>query len=162
MTTYAPLALDVIDIPGCDDDSTWVYYAETVGWTDGQNLVNVWETGAPDPVWNEEHELPSVAFGPNQSYDILELELQDEARFADYSPNVNTLFECGVHDVGADNTYAMRVYDLDGNYADCAIFSTEGDPGVDQVFSDPQAGVGDPVTRPEEINAADCAEWTIP
>jgi len=158
-STYTgPTLIDMVSYPGCADDTTWVYGAETVGWTDGNNIVNAWETGNAMG-WNEEHSLPSVEFGANNTWDRLEQSVTDEAAVADYAPDTNTVFACGTHDVDPVMTYAIRVYDFDGNYADCAIFATDT-AGIDAVY-DGSAPNLNPVTAMTEVDAANCTEWNV-
>ncbi len=86
-----PTVIDSIQDPGCAANQIdWEYRAYTIEWTNGLNIVNAWETGAPRPhQWNEEHTLPSVNYGPG--WDELERILTAGAQFDDYMPDVNTL-----------------------------------------------------------------------
>jgi hypothetical protein len=71
------------------------------------------------------------------------------------------VFSCGIHDVEDKMNFAFRVYDLDGNYADCAIYSSDViGGGVDDVY-DGVAPDWTPVTRPSEISAANCITWNV-
>ena len=155
-----PTALDEIVSPGCDDaGDLWIYEAATRGWTNGQNLINAWETGV-DGGWNEEHDLPTTVFGPANTRDDLGRELAPGAAEAHLTRNFNTAFHCGVHDVQPIMTYAIRVYDLRGTFADCAIFSTHGQEGIDMLLSG-RAPSRNPVTRAAEINSKGCAIWSL-
>lgn len=150
--------LDYMEYPQCDAVGDLVFYAETSGLTNSASLVNVWEQGAVPPLlrWNEEHDLPSIGFDQGGVYDLLEQGLQHDGL---YDRNVSTLFGCDVNgDVAHQNVYAMRVYDIDGNYADCGIFHIGVPDGVQQVF-DGDTDDLTPVTRRAEINPADCVVW---
>lgn len=152
--------LDVIDIPVCDGGSWW-YYAETTGWTNGESIVNAWDQGAGDgDRWNEEHDLPSIAAGPEtDQWDILEQELTPGVAFNQFQPNVNTLFNCTDHGAvdAASMVYTIRVYDVDGNYSDCVIFTNGFSQGVNEVFTGDTDDFN-PVTRPSEISPANCED----
>ena len=155
-----PTTMDSIEVPGCNKAGTaWVYQASTAGWTGGHNIVNAWETGALDG-WNEEHTLPSDTFGPLNSFDILKLSLAPGATEANFTVDFNTAFECGIHDVQPVMTYAIRVYNLNENYVDCAIFSTHGQEGIDAVLAG-RAPAKNPVTRGNEINSKHCKVWDL-
>lgn len=157
--TPGPLMIDTLDIPTCVNGA-WIYHAETINWTNGSNLVNAWEAAAPlGNQWNEEHDLPSVDFGDNYAFDILELSLVPGVAFADYTQNVNTLYTCGGQGAGNANVYTFRVYDIDNNYADCAIFSDGVPGGVDDVFNG-NVDESNTVTARSEINATDCVDFT--
>jgi hypothetical protein len=143
----------------CSTPTQWVYRAHTIGWTDSTNLVNAWETGNAMG-WNDEHELPSVAFGANNTWDELERQLADQASLGTFAPDSNTLFTCGIHDVDPVMTFAIRVYDFDANYSDCAIFSSDVF-GINEVFSG-GAPTYNPVTDAAEVNPTDCIVWNVP
>ena len=156
-TTIPATEIDVVIFPSCDDaDAIWTYHAETVGWTDGNNLVNAWETGSVGG-WSEEHTLPSIEFGDNYAWDILERTLTDQAEVVDYTPDTNTVFTCGIHDVEDNMTFAIRVYDFDGNFADCAIFAS--DPTGIQAVNDGSAPDQNPPSNASELDS--CVEWTV-
>ena len=56
-TTVPMLAIDLVEYPSCAGD-TWTYYVETIAWTDGNNIVNAWETGVTGG-YNDEHTMTS-------------------------------------------------------------------------------------------------------
>ncbi len=151
--------IDMLLYPTCSGGD-WSYYAETLGWTNGDNLVNAWETGNQNG-WNEEHGLPSVDFAPDGSWDALEQVLWSGASVADFTPDTNTVFMCGIHDIDPVMTFAIRVYDIDGNFSDCAIFSSDiNNDGVQDVYSG-QAPSHNPVSQASEVSAANCIEWNV-
>ncbi len=155
-TTEPTLLIDLVQ-SGCDKDG-WFYYAETSAWT-SDATVNAWEVLPGGTGWNEEHSVPSVDFDPDDpSYDILERTLEDGVDFNDYTPDVNTLFQCGVHDQddALGMTFTMRVYDTDMNYADCAAWGSE----TAAVLAAPEGSDTVPsingVTDAAEITADNC------
>ena len=155
-TTSPTLVIDLVQT-GCDADG-WFFYAETSAWT-GDATANAWEVRADENGWNEEHSLPSVDFDPDDpSYDILERTLTDDVEVGDYISDVNTVFECGVHDQkdAEGMTYAVRVYDTDLNFADCAIWGS----GVDAVYAgDSTVPAWNDVSNASEISAANCVTF---
>ena len=160
-TGSVAVELDAIDYPSCSGN-TWTYAAETLGWTDSNNLVNAWETGVADGGgWNDEHTLLSASYEPDGSRDYLEISLTSGIDMGAWVDGESTVFSCGVHDVENKMTFAYRVYDLDGNYADCGVLSSDTiGGGVADVYS----GVAPdwtPVTAPTEISAANCLEWDV-
>lgn len=152
-TTSPTLIIDLVQT-GCDD-SGWFYYAETSAWT-GDATANAWEVRDDGNGWNEEHSMPSTDFDPEDpSYDILERNLADGAAVGDFTADVNTVFACGVHDQkdAVGMTYAVRVYDTDLNFADCAIWGA----GVDAVFAgDASVPAWNDVSNASEISADNC------
>lgn len=149
--------VDFVEYPNCTGNR-WIYTAETRSWTDGNNLVNAWETGAAQG-WNEEHNLPSIDFDPMGAWDRLERELEWGVGVANFQPDVNTVFTCGVHDVDPTMTFAVRVFDVDGNYADCAIFASDSG-GVDAVFAGTAPNLN-AVSGAAQLTAANCTEWAL-
>lgn len=142
-----PLLLET-GTSGCWGGTKWLVAGETAGWTGGPSIFNAWETGNPNG-WNEEHTLLSVAYSPDGFWDKLERSLHAGA---DYDPDVATLFICGVHDEDPVMTYAIRVFDLDDNYADCGIWTTDDSGGsIKDVKEHPQTGWDNPVTDSEQI-----------
>lgn len=157
VTNFVPLELDYVELPSCAGN-TWSYYAETAGWTNGANLVNAWDS-ANEGGWNEEHTLLSVGFEEDGSRDYLQTDLEAGTSVASFQQDVNTVFACGVHDVDPVMTYVIRVYDLDGNMAECGAFAT--DPaGAGSVLSG-AADTLNPITAPGEVSEANCLEWTV-
>ena len=152
-TTSPTLLIDLVQT-GCDADG-WFYYAETSAWT-GDATANAWEVRDDGNGWNEEHSMPSVDFDPEDpSYDILERKLSDGSSVGDFTADVNTVFECGVHDQkdAVGMTYAIRVYDTDLNFADCAIWGA----GVDAVYAgDASVPMWNDVSNADEISADNC------
>lgn len=98
----------------CDPGGTaWRYRVHTVGWT-SDALLNMSDTNNAPP-WDEEHWLPSYDFDAMGWWDELQLELSSSS----YVRDVSTLFRCDVHLVDGSMTWAVRVYDVDGNLGDC-------------------------------------------
>ncbi|NCG18529.1 MAG: hypothetical protein GWP91_05910 [Rhodobacterales bacterium] len=158
-TTVPMLAIDLVEYPSCAGD-TWTYYAETIAWTDGNNIVNAWETGV-DGGYNDEHTMPSVDFDAAGGWDVIQRDLMGGVAFADAAEDVNTVFACGVHDIDPTMTFAIRVYDLDGNMGDCAVFSSDtNNGGIDDVYGGMAPEIN-PVTAAAEISAANCSEWNV-
>lgn len=151
-----------VEYPGCVEEAAgkWRYYAETFGWTDGNNVVNAWETGNVDGI-NEEHPLPSIDYGPDKEFDIIQVDLDAGIDPAAFSEGDNTVFACGVHDVDNVMTFAVRVYDLDHNLADCAIYSSDTvNDGVSMVFAG-TAPAGSAVSSEFELTAVNCDIWEV-
>lgn len=113
----------------CLNDDT--YFGELVATAAASVAVlNIWETSAPDEMaWNEEHDLAvsgSGSFGAQ-----LDVTLTQVSSVGDQQNGSTTLFGCGSGEQLAETdglTYAIRVYDLDGNLAACGAFG--GDPGT--------------------------------
>lgn len=147
-----------ITAPHCDGGDI-VFQVRTQGWTNNESLVNIWEQGSVDR-WNEEHDLPSVDHGELGWWD--ELEQRVEAGASTYDRNEASLYACDGDEVGHANVYAIRVYDVDGNLADCAIFhqgfASGGDDRVDEILDDP-TGAHNPVSDASEINSTNCEVW---
>lgn len=152
-----PLLVATMSV-SCDSGGgppVWQAEATTFGWLSSATF-NMWET-ASTPGWNEEHSMLSVAYAPDGSWDSAARDLValgdtdgDGYSNGSYVPDVSTLFDCDVHAVQPVMTYAVRVYDVDGNFADCAIFAT--DPtGVPDVLSSPSEGWYNPVSNAFEI-----------
>lgn len=157
-----PTELDTIDAPACEGGEI-VIAATTVGWTNGENLVNIWEQGAPEGNrWHEEHDLPSVQHDPNGAWDELEIRLASGA--GSYERGEASLFSCDGSTIDHSSVYAIRVYDADGNLADCAIFADDVPGGVDQVLSgdtdENEAGFVKPSNR-SELTSSNCDTWTL-
>jgi len=95
-----------------------------------------------------------VNFDPNMGWDMLERSLADESTVRDFTPDRNTVFSCGVHDVDPVMTFMFRVYDQTSTLADCWIFATDPS-GVNDVKSG-GAPYYNWVTDPEDI--AGCTE----
>ena len=160
LTTFTdtfPVVIDTIDVPSCDaGGDVWSFGVNTLGWSQG-GLLNMWETGVVDG-WNEEHTLPSVEFGQYDSWERLERLLTDEASVGTFQPDTNSVFVCGVHDIDSTMTWAIRVMDFDDNSVMCAIFAS--DPGGIAAVFDGVANTPNPVTDPQQINEADCEDWS--
>ena len=154
--TTPDLAIDLVEYPSCAGD-TLTYYAETIAWTDGNNIVNAWETDSPDG-WNDEHTMPSIDFDEFGGWDVLQRDLGTGAAAASWTPDVDTVFSCAIATSDA-MTFAIRVYDLDGNLGDCAMFSGHA-TGIDDVLGG-MAPTYTPVSAENEISATNCAEWTV-
>lgn len=157
-----PTEIDTIDAPACSGGEI-VIAASTIGWTNGENLVNIWEQGAPEgDRWHEEHDLPSVEHDPNGAWD--ELEVRIDAGAASYDRGEASLFKCSGSNVDHSAVYAIRVYDAEGNLADCAIFADDVPGGVDQVLSgdtdENNAGFVKPSKR-SELTSTNCTTWEL-
>ncbi len=135
----------------------WVLDGGTAGWTGPASIFNSWETGNVNG-WNEEHTLISIAFAPDGTTDTLQRTLTalgdtdgDGYSNGSYGMDASTLFSCGVHDVDPVMTYALRVYDIDGNFADCGIWTTDDASAVGDVQASPSAGWINPVSTDFEL-----------
>ena len=109
--------------PACTDSETFEASANISGATDQFGLLNIWETGAPDAsAWNEEHDLVDG--------NILLTQVSSAGDVGDNGDGTGTsLFGCGTGEqFDLDETtltYAVRIYDVDGNFADCIAFGHE-------------------------------------
>jgi len=122
---------------GCSasDPSDWVLHAETIGFTDGFGMVDLFESSYLDyyapyeiytyygagPIdyegWNEIHEPPVAltdAYG-----DIYETVLDFTGTYANGS---QTAMDCSAYNSPDYMTYAIRMWDMNGEFADCWIF----------------------------------------
>lgn len=108
----------------CETDSWW-YYAWTNGWTTDGVLSISQDT---DPAWTEQHNLPSN-LGDGEcadgSCDYLEQYLTVVTSAGAQVADSTSLFQCTG---GMPDTMGWRIdiYDLDGNFADCAVFGNDG------------------------------------
>lgn len=107
----------------CRDNNTFVGTLTTTGDVSEVAVLNIWETGAPDvSAWNEEQELVDG-----------KVVLTQVGSPADVGPSGSgkggTLFGCGPGEHFDQDettlTYAVRIYDADGNFADCIQFGHE-------------------------------------
>ena len=154
--------LSEVRVPGCTGTDQWTYSATSNGWTNGTNLVNAWVAPGSGG-FNEEHLLDVSGSDPDGTGDALEIALIPGAAEAEIIINESTSLTCGLHDTDPIMTYAIRIYDGDGNYADCAIFSTreDADAAINTLFIGTVVQPT-PVTRPEELNAEACTIWRLP
>ncbi len=113
-----PVVLEVASVtcPTVDEVALEVV---TAGWTSDGTVYMV-ETGAPTP-WDEEHDVRSVEFDPCGSFDVLAGALK---------PGDTSAFTCEQH-AGNTLSYAARVYDIDGNFADCVAWGHDPQAIVD-------------------------------
>ncbi len=107
----------------CVDEETFVADLYLDGVASSFAVLDLWETGAPDnSAWNEEHAIFEGRIELIQVADVGDV--GDGA-----AGSGTTLFGCGVG-VQFDYdetmlTYAVRVYDIEGNFADCIQFGHE-------------------------------------
>jgi hypothetical protein len=103
----------------CDAQERVTYEVVTAGWT-RSGRMNAMETANLSP-WDDEHDLVSVAYDPCGSFDELQRTLTTGASVATAVEDQSTVFTCDGHfdDTNGVMTYAARVYDIDGNFADC-------------------------------------------
>lgn len=104
----------------CLDPETYRAEPFVSGATNGVAILDIWETGAPDDVaWNEEHDVVDA---------FVELRVVESPHDVgdDGGGYGTTLFGCGADEQFARDevtlAYALRVYDPDGNFADCVQF----------------------------------------
>jgi len=111
----------------CDANNNVRFYVETEGLT-SDGVAFAQET-ANDPTgqWSDSITLESYEWDECGYWDHLEHELATGSDLAGYQQNVNTVFTCAAHfDPGnAVMTYAVGVYDLDGNLADCLAWGDD-------------------------------------
>ena len=139
-------ALTQADV-ACEGDHSWVLTAQTAGLTSG-GIVNMWETKG-EFGWDEEHTIADVYTSPFGLTQDLERRLESGAPWESFAPDLNTVFNCGIHDDGDVMTYMFRVYDTAGALADCWLFSTHPE-GVDEVLSG-EAPSNNPMTDPGDL-----------
>lgn len=129
-----PTILDYVEV-ACPTPDRLTANADTVGWTSESFVHFIATASAPSPAeaHSEEHEMQSVDFGNNGFWDYIEVLLDTEAGDS-WVPNTSTRLSCS--GLQTDNTFAMRVYDEDGSFTDCAIWGHDaagllrGDYGV--------------------------------
>lgn len=102
-----------------------VIHADTTGWT-SDAVVNMTDS-ANALRFDEEHHLASVSFGANRFWDVVEVTLAEGAAVTTWTPDVSSVFTCAGHITSGAMTYAIRVYDPNGSFADCATWGD--DPG---------------------------------
>ncbi len=156
-TTYTigEVTLQEVQV-SCPSEEIWQVDALTQSWT-ADALYNVWQV-IPDGLgWDEEHGLPSVDFGSDGDWDELQLRLDAGVGVGTFTPDRNTVFQCGLHD--GDDVYmvhAIRVYDSDLALADCAIWGAADE--VEQVLGNsPNVTDYNGVSSRDELEA--CVVW---
>ncbi len=153
--------IEVLKRPGCNGDPDRFSAGATVrGSTNGKSRLDIWQTEITGG-FNESH--PLVDPDPGNSSEELFVEMKDEATTFQYEPGARTTYICGVSDVRAELTYAIRVYDESDDLADCAVFTTEANAAaaIDALFK------GDLPERNEvheqgELTVENCKVWTLP
>ena len=118
-----PVLVELAEVT-CTDTRSAYFYAETAGWT-SSGLWFSQETANNEPQWADEHDLESFEYDKNGAWDHLEQTVSTNADFASWAVNASTVFSCepSEHfDGSAVMTYAIRVYDIDGAFADCLAF----------------------------------------
>ena len=151
--------IDSVVLPGCIGDE-WVYAATSGGLTNGANLVNAWV--APQAGgYNEEQPLDVAFSDPGGQWDELETRLFAGVEEGEVVPGERTALQCGTHDTDPIMSYAVRLYDADGNLADCAVFTTRmaTEQSIDELF-DPASDTN-PVTARDELTRANCLTWSL-
>jgi hypothetical protein len=151
-TAGIPASLLIDDIDMFCEGPLWVFYAHATGWV-GDAVVNVWEVLPDKTGWDEEHTMASVGSHPTGEWDEIERRLNS----GDYVPDETTLFQCGLHDTSDAMVYAVRIYDLDLNLADCALRGNDADT-VDKVAtSHTDVSVYNAPSNPSELDG--CQVW---
>lgn len=98
----------------CSND-TWHLYTEANGaTTDG--VINMTQN-TQDP-WQESHDILSVDFSNGTDY--LERTLSTVDTTGEQQANVNSLFQCNME---PEMMFKSTIFDLDGNAADCVVWS---------------------------------------
>ncbi len=123
----------------CVDDATYSGELWASAATNGTALLNLWDTLAPSPTaHNEEHDL--LTTGTGAFGEILAVTLTEVASLEDVGAGT-TLFGCAIGEALAlptALTYAIRVYDPEGELAECGAFGH--DPAVVAAGTYPTAG----------------------
>ncbi|MCB9684619.1 MAG: hypothetical protein H6738_04525 [Alphaproteobacteria bacterium] len=95
---------------------------------------------ANSPYWSENHELTSYAFDPCGRWDRFDVDLDTGASVATWQPDVSTVFTCS-HVDDDQMSYAIGIWDFDGNFADCIAWGF--DP--QEILDNPSGDVGESV-----------------
>ncbi|MBX2803763.1 MAG: hypothetical protein KTR31_39170 [Myxococcales bacterium] len=143
-------ALQITDFQAvCTAEDRLRLRVTTKGWT-SDAVVFSQATGVAGPQLADEHDVATVRFGVCQDFDELERTLVTEADPANWEPNVSSPLSCSPDDDASHAdpdvmTYVIRVYDLEGNLADCVAVGH--DPAG--LLDGSQVGTYTP-THPEE------------
>lgn len=106
------------------------FTVDTCGWTYGDSLLNIFQTGADDIAtgWDEEHVLPSTRSTEGDAAtppsDHLELAMTHVGSIGELTGNDTTLFDVTDAD---ELTFAVRVYDADLALAHCWVWGHDPD-----------------------------------
>jgi hypothetical protein len=101
------------------DTTVWEYEVELIGWGSGVDLdIYMNEAGH---VWEESHVLDQREYDPNGTWDVWGITLPIVADWRDQVDSVNTFYE-GSTVAEATMTWMVTAYDMDENFADCAVW----------------------------------------
>lgn len=122
-----------------------VINADTVGRTSAATL-NLTDSANAAPL-DEEHPLESAIPSANCFWDLVEATLSEGAAVGEWTPGVSSMFTCDAHIRSGVMTYAIRVYDLDGMFADCATWGDDPEGYISGAYADG----ANPVSSPSEL-----------
>jgi hypothetical protein len=116
-----PVLIQEIGDPSCTG-STWNYSAKTDGWTSSSTLDIDQDTTNP---WSEQHDMNSVDYADDGSWDLLGLDLMDVATVGEQEANSTSLFDCNDADRKATMMWMIKVWDMDNVMTDCAVWGAD-------------------------------------
>ncbi len=101
------------------DATSWIYEVELIGWG-SLVTIDIYRNEGGD-VWEESHELLNIEYDPNGEWDRWGITLPIVTDPMDQIDSVNTWFE-GTEAMEATMTWMVTAYDMDGYFADCAVW----------------------------------------
>lgn len=135
-----PTLIDYAAVTCAGDEIT--ASVDTVEWTSDALLDLTDSAACATSCREEEHHLPSVDYGCYGYWDLLELTLEAGVSAADAEPGARSVFACAAFDAGA-MTFAVRVYDPDGLFADCAVWGHDPQGYIDGVYGSTASAPGE-------------------
>jgi hypothetical protein len=134
-TDFDPVLIQSASVR-CDEAlGTWIWDAETDGWTRSVVLDVVDTTTATG--WEEQHILDLVDSHPEGRWDKLRLgPLPGGAEELDWLPNINTVFEC--QSDRSKLTFAMRVWNHRNELNDCIVWGHDAEQLKTRLATDPE------------------------
>lgn len=101
------------------NSTRWIYEVELIGWG-SQVTLDIYRDEGGD-VWEEYHEFDEIAYDPDGDWDRWGTTLPIVADPKEQLDSVNTWFE-GSEAMEATMTWMVTAYDMDGSFADCAVW----------------------------------------
>lgn len=126
----------------CDTSNNVTYWARTTGWVQQGGAHNAYAIDSQNASpWSESHPL-DTNLNRDECGERDELELTMATAIYGgptgtdfYDPGFSSFFTCAEHYTKPVMSYAMEIYDEQGNYADCFAFGEEPDRLVAGEFS---------------------------
>lgn len=115
----APLETEIDEVSYGGDEDEWVYEVMLIGYGGSVELDIYQQTGGKETRWEEAHVLDNLEYDPDGQWDKWGITLPIVTDWKDQVDSVNTLFSA---DLEPTMTWMVTAYDLDGYFADCAVW----------------------------------------